>query len=69
MLQYVNINDSKVKFVNESDNPENRLSDAEKNIGEILFDAAMDKIKADEIESTQAEMLLEIAQLKMGGVA
>lgn len=68
-LKFIDIRDSQVKFVNEEKNPENRLGDAEISLGNVLFENAMEKVRVNGIEAIQGDLMLEIAQLKMGGNA
>jgi hypothetical protein len=44
--------------------PEEQL---QQEIGNILFESAMDKARIAELEASQGDMLIEIAMLKMGG--
>ena len=37
-------------------------------LGNMLFENAMDKVKISSLEISQGDLLMEIAMLKMGGV-
>lgn len=66
-LQFFDIKDSQIKFVNESNNPEKRLENAEHDIANMIYDSMMDKLKIHQLEMELGNVLLEIMNLKLGG--
>lgn len=47
--------------------PEQRIEELEQNLGNVLLESAADKAKIAEMETSQGDLLMEIATLKMGG--
>lgn len=62
-LQFIDIKDSNVKFVNEENDPVKPVEDMQ---AEILFESMIDKMRIATLEDTQAELLFEIMSIKMG---
>jgi len=63
-LQFIDIRDSNVKFVNEDNDPINAL---ETDLANMVFDSMQDKLKISQLENELGVALLEIMQLKLGG--
>lgn len=48
---------------------EQRFTQLEQTVGDVLLTSAMDKVKIAELEESQGNLLMELAMLKMGGVS
>lgn len=62
MLQYVNINDSKVKFVNESENPISQIQDEN---ADLIFQNAMQDMELGQLKDENADLLFRVAMLEV----
>ena len=67
-LQYIDIRDSQVKFVNEGKDPTKKSISLEMDIATIVFESMQEKIKMVQLESELGIAMYEIMNIKMGGV-
>ncbi len=63
------INEKGLEELNQKELEKQEKEQLKQDLGNILFESAMDKAKIAELESNQADLLMEIALLKTGGVA
>lgn len=68
-LQYVNIKDSQVKFVNENNDPNKKIQTIEADMATLVFESMQDKLEINQLETELGNALIEIMTLKMGGNA
>lgn len=68
-LQYVNIKDSQVKFVNENNDPNKKIQTVEADMATLVFESMQDKLEINQLETELGNALIEIMTLKMGGNA
>lgn len=66
-MQYVDIKNSKVTFINEEKDPVKKTKILESELATMAFESKMDKAKIVSLEDSSAMMAFEIMQLKMGG--
>lgn len=64
-VQFVDIKDSNVKFVNEKNDPIKRT---EEDLANITFESMMDKMQIASLEEISAALTFDVMQLKMGGI-
>ena len=64
-LQIVNIKDSKVKFVNEANDPMKSVVEENAN---FMFQNAMQDLQINSLQAENAELLFRIANIEMGGI-
>lgn len=62
------VKDNGIERTLKSEN-ELKTSRLEIQLGNTLFESAIDKMKINELEASQGSLLMEIAMLKMGGIA
>ncbi|WP_136604678.1 hypothetical protein [Paenibacillus dokdonensis] len=67
-MQYIDIKDSTVNFVNEDKDPQKQTDQMGADLGNLLMESAMDKATIMQLEDTVGNLLLEVAMLK-GGAA
>ncbi|MED5017941.1 hypothetical protein P9847_11570 [Paenibacillus chibensis] len=67
-MQYIDIKDSTVNFVNEDKDPAKKADQLGADLGNLLMESAMDKATIMQLEDTVGNLLLEVAMLK-GGAA
>lgn len=67
MMQFRDINNSQVTFVNPERDPEKKTEILESDLAAMTFESMMDKMKIAGLEESSAMMAFEIMQLKMGG--
>lgn len=65
-MQYVNIADSTVNFVNPDKDPAKKADQLGADLGNLLLESAMDKATILELEDTVGNLLFEVAALKGG---
>lgn len=66
-LQFIDIKDSNVKFVNPEKDPAKKTEILESDLAAMTFESMMDKMKVATLEETSATLAFEVMQLKMGG--
>jgi hypothetical protein len=66
-LQYFNISDSEVKFVNEEKSPIHRSENLEMDMATMVFESMQDKMKINQLENDLGNAVFEIMSLKTGG--
>ncbi|MEC0370058.1 hypothetical protein [Paenibacillus chibensis] len=67
-MQYIDIKDSTINFVNEDKDPQKQTEQMGADLGNLLMESAMDKATIMQLEDTVGNLLLEVAMLK-GGAA
>ncbi|MDF1510604.1 hypothetical protein PZE06_20940 [Robertmurraya sp. DFI.2.37] len=66
-LQYINIENSTVEFVNKEKNPAKKAEQLEVDLATLVYESMQDKMRIRQLESDLGNALLEIMQLKLGG--
>lgn len=66
-VQFIDIKDSQVKFVNEKENPQIKVEAVEVDVATLVFESMQDKMKIMQIETELGVAVMEIMQLKLGG--
>lgn len=68
-MQYVDISDSKLRYVDESKDPSQKANALESDLATIVFESMEDKMRIYDLETLTAQLTFEVMNFKLGGDA
>ena len=67
-MQFVDITDSKVRHLDERKDPIKRSESMESDLAVLIFEGMSDKMKISQLEADLGSALIELMEMKMGGI-
>lgn len=67
-MQFVDITDSKVRHLDENKDPIKRSESMESDLAVLIFEGMSDKMKIAQLEADLGSALMELMEMKMGGI-
>lgn len=68
-MQYVDVRDSKLRYVDENKDPSQKARALESDLATMVFESMGDKMRIHDLETLTAQLTFEIMNFKLGGDA
>ncbi len=67
-MQFLDITDSKIRHLDENKDPLKKTENMESELAALIFEGMSDKMKISQLETDLGNALIELMEMKMGGV-